>query len=216
MSFLSHETLLKTLEWRYAVKAFDPSRKISSHAWDTLEESLRLTPSSYGMQPWKFLIVQQTEVREALRLASWNQKQVTDSSHFVVFTHKETITEADVDHYVRAVASIRGITEQSLAGLRQVILGDIVKGPRSKVIQEWAARQCYIALGNFMTAAALLGVDTCAMEGLDPLQYDRILGLTGTGYRTVMACAAGYRSAEDPFASMKKVRYPKQEVIGYK
>ena len=97
-----------------------------------------------------------------------------------------------------------------------MMIGDLVNGPRSHVISEWAARQAYIALGNFMTAAAMIGVDTCPLEGLDPVKYDEILGLTGSGWKTVCACPAGYRDAEDKYATSKKVRFDAKDLIIHK
>jgi nitroreductase len=205
--------LLKILEWRYAVKSFDPNQKIDSAKWKTLEEALRLTPSSYGLQPWRFLVVEDKELRLKLRAVSWNQSQVSDCSHFVVFLCHRAVDEAHIDAYVRSVSETRGIPLDGLEGYRKMMIGDVVRGERSKYAAEWAARQCYIALGNFMTSAALLGVDTCPMEGLDAAKYDEILGLTKGEYRTVMACAAGYRSANDKLATEKKVRFPKEKII---
>lgn len=205
--------LQKTLEWRYAVKKFDAEKKIPADIWSTLENALVLTPSSYGLQPWKFYIIQDMNIRAKLRPASWNQSQVTDCSHYVVFTLKQKIDESYIDEYMATIAQKRNHPVENLAGFKKAISGDVVTGPRSKISEEWAARQCYIALGNFMTAAALLGVDTCPMEGFEPAKYDEILGLNGTGYRTVVACAAGYRSKEDPLANWAKVRFPHSKMI---
>ena len=212
MQHIEPQFLLNNLQWRYAVKAFDPSKKIAPELWDSLETTLQLTPSSYGMQPWKFIVVTSDAVKAELKAASWNQKQVSDCSHFVVFTHHPDMNEADVDRYLDALSQKRGVPRENLAGYRKVILGDI-QGPRAPYISEWTARQCYIALGNFMTSAALLGVDTCPMEGLDPKKYDSILGLEKTRFRTVVACAAGYRSSEDRFAQEPKIRYDKQSLF---
>lgn len=198
--------------WRYAVKSFDPGREIPPAVWDALESSLVLTPSSYGLQPWKFLVVRDPALRAELRAASWNQKQVTECSHFVVFTHHPEVSEADVDKLLQATAAARGIPPERLDGYRKVILGDI-QGARRAMIQEWTARQCYIALGNFMTSAAAVGVDTCPMEGLSCAKYDEILGLGATRFRTVVACAAGYRSPTDAYATAAKIRYPREELI---
>ena len=210
---LSAEDLLKAQAWRYATKKFDSARKISADTWAALEQALILSPSSYGLQPWKFIVVSDPALKAKLRPASWNQAQVEDCSHFVVFLAKDTIAEADLDHFLARTAEVRGQTVEALAGYKGYMMGDLVKGPRSAVIAEWAARQVYIALGNFMTSAALLGVDTCPMEGLEPAKYDEILGLAGTGFHTVVACPAGYRAAEDKYASAPKVRYSAAELI---
>jgi len=134
----------------------------------------------------------------------------------VVFLAKDTLTEADVDHYVARVAEVRGQTPESLAAYRGMMVGTLVTGPRAATVDAWAARQAYIALGNFMTSAALLGVDTCPMEGLDAAQYDKILGLEGTGYHTIVACPAGYRATDDAYAALPKVRFPQAEVLSHR
>ncbi len=213
MPFLEPKALVDILEWRYAVKAFDPKRLLSDAIWTSLERALVLTPSSYGLQPWKFFVVRNQALREKLRAASWNQKQVTDCSHYVVLAPRIELDETYVDSYLQSIAQTRGIPVESLAGLRKSIVGDVVHGTRSKQIAEWATRQVYIALGNLMTSAAALGVDSCPMEGLEPDKYDELLGLKPTPYRVAVACALGYRSAEDKFASFKKTRFPHDQII---
>lgn len=213
MNRIANSHLLEQLNWRYAVKKFDPAAKIPQQDWETLENSLVLTPSSYGLQPWKFIVVKSPEIKKELTLLSWKQSQVADCSHFVVMTHMKTMTEEHIDRYLRVISDTRGVTLESLAGFRKSMIGDLVSGGRSRVIKEWAARQCYIAMGNLMTSAALLGIDTCPMEGLDPAGYDRVLGLTDTNYQTVMAVACGYRSFEDKYSKAEKTRFDLGEVI---
>ena len=205
--------LLDALQWRYAAKVFDATKKIPADVWDALEQSLVLTPTSYGLQPYHFLIVQDAAKRAELLPNSWGQKQVVDCSHFVVFTARTEMTEADVDRFVKRSAEVRGVPTESLAAYRGMMLGDVVNGPRGKIAHEWAARQCYIALGNLMTTAAVLGVDACPMEGINPPEYDKILGLAGSGYKTVVALALGYRSVNDKYASMAKIRYKTAELV---
>jgi nitroreductase len=213
MDTLSPTALLATLRWRYATKQFDASKKIPADLWATLEDALILTPSSFGLQPWKFLVVTSQEVKEALVPASWRQTQPADCSHHVVFAAKADLTEADVDRFLGRQVELRGGTTEALKGYRNVIVGFAAKGAREGWLKEWAIRQVYIAIGNFMTSAAVLGVDTCPMEGIAADQYDRILGLEGSGYTTVVACAAGYRLASDKYATEAKVRYPANELI---
>jgi nitroreductase len=213
LHLMNAQQVLEALQWRYAVKKFDASRKIPDNDWSLLEESLRLSPSSYGLQPWKFLRVKTPELLQQLRVESWNQSQVTDCSDYVVFTTRTEMLEADVDEFLKLQSGIRGTPLEKLQGYRSVIVGDIVKGPRAAHAASWAQRQSYIAMGFLMETAALIGVDTCPMEGLDPKAYDRILDLESTGYRTVAAVALGYRHAEDRYASEKKVRYPASRII---
>ena len=214
MATITPESLLEQLHWRYATKQFDAQRKIPAHVWSALEQSLILTPSSYGMQPWKFLVLNQdAEVRERLLGSSWGQRQVADSSHYVVFTVRTEITEQDVDTYMDSITATRLIDKSAVEPLKKMIESGIVRGLNATQQREWASRQAYIALGNFMTSAALLGIDTCPMEGLDPAKYDEILGLKGSGYATCVACAAGYRAATDRYAQLAKVRYTAQQVV---
>lgn len=210
---VSNGTLLNQLRWRYATKQFDPTRKIPAADWQTLEETLRLTPSSFGLQPWRFIVVTDPATREKLASASWNQRQVAEASHLVVFASKKRLGPEEVDHYLERIAQVRGVTRESLNGFRGVLL-DFLGQPATEFNpQHWATRQAYIALGNLLTSAALLGIDTCPLEGIEPAKYDEILGLAKPGYQTVVAAAVGYRAAGDQHASLPKVRFAPEEII---
>lgn len=213
MNAISGETLLDALKWRYATKQFDPSKKIDPQTWHTLEEALVLSPSSFGLQPWKFIVVEDPAKREALAAHSWGQRQVVDASHLTVFAVKHPLTADDVRKHIVRTSEVQGTPLEKLAGYEKVVAGFLDKPPYPLDIQAWSTRQVYIALGNFMTAAALLGIDTCPMEGLSPGDYDKVLGLEGTGYFTVAACPAGYRAETDRHAGLPKVRHHKHEVI---
>jgi len=214
MTTTTPESLIQQLQWRYATKQFDPQRKIPADVWSALEQSLILTPSSYGMQPWKFIILNQdTSVRERLVACSWGQRQVADSSHYVVFAVRTEITTSDVETYMDSIAAVRKVDRSAVEPLKKMIEGGVVRGMNAAQQHEWASRQAYIALGSFMTSAALLGVDTCPMEGIDPAKYDEILNLKGSGYATCVGCAAGYRAETDKYAELTKVRYSKHQVI---
>ena len=207
------DQLISALEWRYATKVFDATAKIPAPVWNALEKSLVLTPTSYGLQPYKFLVVQDPAVRAMLLPHSWGQKQVVDCSHFVVFLGRTEMKPADVDRLIQRTSAVRGIPVEKLINFRDMIVSDVVNGPRGKIAPEWAARQAYIALGNLMTCAAVLGVDACPMEGIAPAEYDKVLKLEGSGYKTVVACAVGYRAAADKFAALAKVRYETKDLV---
>jgi nitroreductase len=207
------EKLLNALEWRYATKVFDSNKKIPIDTWNILERTLVLSPSSYGLQPYRFIVLTDPVKRAELLPHAWNQKQVVDSSHFVVFIARTKVTEADVDHLIQLTSQTRKIPAESLNAYRDMMLGDLVNGPRSKIAHEWAARQAYIALGNLMTSAAVLGVDTCPMEGFAPAEFDRILGLKNSGYATVVCCTLGYRSPDDKYSKLLKVRFDTKELV---
>ena len=210
---MTNEQLLTALNWRYATKFFGAAKKIPADTWQTLVQSLVLTPTSYGLQPYQFLIINDPAKRAELLSHSWGQKQVVDASHFVVFTARTEMKEADVDKLIQRTRELRKLPEGAFNPYRDMMLSDVVNGPRGKKAHEWAARQAYIALGNLMTCAAVLGVDACPMEGLSPVEYDKILNLAGTSYATVVACALGYRAAGDKYASLAKVRYETQDLV---
>lgn len=206
--------LLAALRFRYATKAFDPARKIPAETWDAIEKSLVLTPSSFGLQPWKFLVIDSLEIREKLKAASWNQPQLTDASHLVVLTARTDLAQADIDSWVSRLSEVQGIPLDALGGLSGMISSfSSAMTPAEK--QAWNTRQVYIALGQLMTAAAVLGIDSCPLEGISPADYDTVLGLPGTGYATAVACALGYRSPEDKYAVAPKARFPDGQIIAH-
>ncbi len=205
-------TALESLNWRYATKQFDPTKKLSSEDWQTLEQSLVLTPSSFGLQPWKFIIVTNQDTKEALRPHSWGQSQITDSSHLVVFTSLKEVTEDNVDPWIATMAEAQGKTPQDLEGYKDVVMG-FIGNMSTEECQAWTQRQAYIALGQFMLTAATMNIDTCPLEGIAPEFYDQILDLSDTPFSTCVACAVGYRSADDKYATSPKTRFTSDQVI---
>ncbi|MBV6497956.1 MAG: putative NAD(P)H nitroreductase YfkO [Prosthecobacter sp.] len=205
--------ILSALNWRYACKVFDSSKTIPDETWNTLEQSLVLTPSSFGLQPWKFLVIQDRELRERLVPHAWNQRQVADSSHLVVLTVPKAVSIEHVDANIARMIEVRGGTADALAGFRKMVLGFREGLEARGQLENWARLQSYIALGQFMLAASLLGIDTCPMEGFIPAKFDEVLGLEPTGYTTSVLCPAGYRSADDRYASLPKVRFEPKDVI---
>jgi nitroreductase len=168
MNTITPENLLTQLNWRYATKQFDAQRKIAPQTWAALEETLLLTPSSFGLQPWKFLVVTDAATRERLVPVSWGQRQVADASHLVVFAVKRNFSETDIDAYLNRIVDVRGASRDSLAGYRGMMVGNLIQNRDEAGRKHWATNQTYIALGNFLTSAALLGVDACPLEGIEP------------------------------------------------
>lgn len=209
---ISPKDLLDALNFRYATKAFDPSRKIPAETWQALEASLVLTPSSFGLQPWRFMVIDTMEIREKLKIASWGQAQITDSSHLVVFTARTDLSQLDIDAWVARVSEVQGKPIEVLTGLSKVI-SSFSKDMDVRGKHAWNSHQVYIALGQLMAAAALMGIDTCPLEGFSPAEYDEILGLEGSGYATKVCCALGYRLPDDRFSTAKKARFPHEQVI---
>lgn len=207
---ISHDLLLQQLNWRYATKRFDPDRKIDPATWQTLEQALVLSPSSYGLQPWRFIVITDPSVQARLPEVSWAQNQPRDCSHMVVFAAAEKLDSNYADDYIQSIVSTRGIRPESLTNFRRMLYA-AVEGDETHL--DWNSRQIYLALGQLLTAAALLGIDTCPMEGIEPAAYDSILGLEGSGYRTVVGCALGYRHPDDPYALLKKVRFSSSQIV---
>jgi nitroreductase len=212
MSVVSPDAALAALTWRYAVKKFDPTRKIAADTWAVLEQSLVLSPSSYGLQPWKFFVVETPAVRERLLPHSWGQRQIVDASHLVVFAVKTDVGPSDAERLIARSAAVRNIPVEKLNVYKGMVVGSLTRQSAAD-IDVWMSRQLFIALGVFLTTAALLGVDVCPMEGFVPEKYDEVLGLTAKGYAARVVATAGHRAADDTSASLAKVRYPAEEVI---
>ncbi|WP_340202842.1 NAD(P)H-dependent oxidoreductase [Ascidiimonas sp. W6] len=203
---------IKSLEWRYATKKFDPSKKVSSEYLETLKNAIQLTASSYGLQPYEVLIIDTPEIREKLQAASWGQSQVVDASHLFIFCNKITVQESFIDDYLNLVSSERDISIESLKEY-----GDFMKSKitslSSNQQQIWTAKQVYIALGNLLSAAAELKIDACPMEGFEAEKFDEILGLKEKGLNAAVMATIGYRSDEDATQHYKKVRRSQNELF---
>lgn len=205
------ETLVSALNWRYAVKKFDAAGRIPLDKWEALEESLVLSPSSYGLQAWKFLVIEDKALRAKLKAHSWDQSQIVDADKLVLFLVKKDAGEADVQRFVDRISEVRRIPAEMLEGYKQMMLKSINLPPEK--VEAWLTRQVYIALGNFLTSAALLGVDACPMEGFDKDKFDEILDLHKQGWKSVVIATVGVRAEDDAYAKNKKVRFPKAEVV---
>ena len=214
MSTLAPAALLDQLSWRYATKKFDATKKIPDALWNALEQSLVLAPSSFGLQPWHFVVITDPALKAKLPAVSWNQTQPAECSHMVVLAGRTEMKPADVERFMaRAAAAVRGpAAGASLAGYKDIMLGFVARLSAEQAAG-WAARQAYIALGQLMASAAVLGIDACPMEGIVGAEYDKLLGLPAKGYTTIVACALGYRAADDKYASAPKVRFDTKDVV---
>lgn len=211
MRTVSTEDLVKQLQRRYAVKAFDPSQTISESTWSALEQSMVLAPSSFGLQPWRFIVITDPAIKSQLPAISWGQSQPKDCSHMVLFAARRGLDADYVDRFLESVVEVRGGEKEKLSGYRSVMLSSI--SSQSERLLEWNTNQVYIALGQLMTAAAMLDIDTCPMEGIERPAYDKLLGLQDSDYTTVVGCAVGYRHPDDKYASAKKVRFPSDQMV---
>lgn len=206
-------TLLEALQWRYATKQFDPSRRISESDWRVLEQAMVLAPSSFGLQPWRFVVVEDEAVRRQLPPMSWGQNQTVDASHYVVFAVRKGLSVGDIDRFVDRVAEVRSVARESLEGYRGMMVATQRAASEQGWLDAWSSRQVYLALGQVMTAAALMGIDTCPLEGIEVARYDELLGLPQQGFSALCGLALGYRAASDRYAELPKVRFPMESVV---
>jgi len=204
--------IIKALGWRYATKKFDTAKKVSENDIEELLEVLRLAPSSFGLQPWKFLVVKNPQLRQKLREASWGQPQVTDASHLIVLCARTDVDEKFVKHFVEAMAKARKVSVESLKSYQDMMVGSMA-AKTEQVRIDWSKKQVYIALGMLLEAAALKGIDAAPMEGFDPQKYDEILDLKKEHLTATVVCALGYRAHDDATVKLAKVRFPKEEVV---
>ncbi len=205
-----HENIINALNWRYAVRSFDKAKKVSEKDLDTILEAGRLAPSSFGLQPWKFAVVENMEKRALIQSAAWNQTQVTEASHLVVVLAKTDMDAAYIDEYVNSIVATRGVPKDALQGYHDMMTGSILPRSQEKKV-DWMTHQAYIALGMMLETAALLQVDATPMEGFSSEEVTKILAVPG--YTAAVLLCLGYRSAEDKAAEYKKVRMEKDKAI---
>lgn len=205
-------TLLDNLNWRYATKKFDATKKISAADLNTLKEAVRLAASSYGLQPFKVVLVENPEIREKLKAAAWGQTQITDASNLFVFANDLNAGPESVAAYIKNISETRGLPTEALGGF-----ADMMNGVISNLSQEakniWTSKQTYIALGTLLAAAAELKIDATPMEGFNPAQFNEILGFDKLGLNAAVIATVGYRHDEDEAQHYKKVRKSQEELF---
>ncbi|MCX6793474.1 MAG: NAD(P)H-dependent oxidoreductase [Candidatus Falkowbacteria bacterium] len=204
--------IIEALNWRYATKQFNKDKKLSTEEIDNIIEAIRLTPSSFGLQPYKVFVITNSELREKLKQAAYNQTPLTDASHVIVFTVPTDFSETQVDAYLNEVANTRGMTTESLQGFKSMMMG-FVSNHNTDQLKDWAARQAYIALGQLLTVAAIAKIDAVPMEGFNPAQFDEILNLKEKNLASVVAAGLGFRDEADAHAALAKVRFKKDDLF---
>lgn len=199
-------------KWRYATKKFDTTKKVSAEDLATLKEAIQLSASSFGLQLYKVIIVENPELRAQLQSASWGQSQIVDASHLIVFANQTTVENVDVDKYLNNVAATRNLPIDALTGYGDYMKGFIGNLPE-EVKPTWTAKQTYIALSNLLNAAAELKIDVTPMEGFIPAQYNEILGLDKLNLNAALVAAVGYRHEEDATQHYAKVRKSNEDLF---
>lgn len=205
-------TFLENQNWRYATKKFDATRKISAEDLQLLKEAVQLSTSSYGLQPYKILIIENPEIREQLKPFSWNQTQITEASHMFVFTNFVDVKEEHIDSYMSNMAQTRGLNIEDLKGYSDFMKSKLISLPKD-IKSNWTSKQTYLALGNLLNAAAELKIDVTPMEGFEPEKYNEILGLDKLGLNASLVATIGYRHEEDGTQHYPKVRKPLDELF---
>lgn len=207
-----NKQLIEALEWRYACKKFDADKRISDTDLNTILDSIQLTPSSYGLQPIKVLLIETKELREQIKPIAWNQAQVVDASHLLVFCHYTALSESYVDQHVSLMAQTRNLPIEKLQGFGTHVKASIAS-LNADHVNQWTAKQTYIALGQVLLSCALLQIDATPMEGFDRKALDELLDLSKDGLSASLLCPIGYRDAEDPYIALKKVRKTKDALF---
>ena len=205
-------TFLEHQNWRYATKKFDTSKKITTEDLTVLKEAIRLSSSSYGLQPYKVIIVENPELRTQLQPAAWGQSQIVEASHLIIFANETNIGDDAIDSFLKNISETRSTPMEALSGY-----GDFMKSKISTLTSEakniWTAKQTYLALGNLLNAAAELRIDVTPMEGFLPEQVNEILGLEKLGLNACLIATLGYRHSEDATQHYKKVRKSNEDLF---
>jgi nitroreductase len=205
-------SLVKAMEWRYATKKYDTSKQLSNEQFDELLTSVQLAPSSYGLQPYKFITVSDPAKLEQISRAAFGQPQITTASKVLVIAVETNISDETVKNYIDKAAVARNTERVNLEAREQFVNSRLaLLSPDQKI--DWAEKQAFLAIGILVSAAAEAGIDASPMEGFDPHQVDEILDLKAQHLQTALLFALGYRSPEDEFANIPKVRKTKAELF---
>ena len=203
---------LENQNWRYATKKFDATKKITTEDLDTLKEAIRLSSSSYGLQPYKVILVENPELRAKIQPSAWGQSQIIEASHLIVFANEINFGTTGIDNYIKNASETRSIPAESLQGYADFMKANITALPED-IRNNWTAKQTYLALGNLLNAAAELKIDVTPMEGFVPTEVNEILGLEALGLNATLIATLGYRHEEDATQYYKKVRKSNEDLF---
>jgi nitroreductase / dihydropteridine reductase len=206
--------IIEQLKWRYATKSFDKTQKLTVDQLHILLESVNLSASSYGMQPFEVMVIENQELKDRLRSFSGDQSQVSDASQLILFAARNNLSPLHVEEYMQRIMSIRNVSYDSLTDYRNRIVKSISSKSQETLLQ-WASRQIYIAMGFLLVTAAVEEIDACPIEGFEKEMYDEILGLKEKGLSSVVMAAVGYRSEDDKYQFKPKVRKSIKELITF-
>lgn len=204
--------IIESLEWRYATKKFNATKKLSAEKLEILKEAFNLTATSYGLQPVKMVVISDSDTKQKLVPITMNQAQVVDCSHVLVLCTETKVGSAYIKEYFDSVENIRKTPREILHSFETFLTSEFAQKD-SLEIETWTAKQAYIAMGNLLTVCALEKIDACPIEGFKPESYDEFLGLKELDLKSVLVLAVGYRAEDDMFSTMKKVRRGVEKVV---
>lgn len=203
---------LENQNWRYATKKFDATKKITAEDLDILKEAIRLSSSSYGLQPYKVILVENPELRAKIQPSAWGQSQIVEASHLIVFANEINFGTTGIDDYIKNASETRAIPAESLQGYADFMKANITALSEDNR-NNWTAKQTYLALGNLLNAAAELKIDVTPMEGFVPAEVNEILGLEALGLNATLIATLGYRHEDDATQYYKKVRKSNEDLF---
>lgn len=204
--------LLDALRWRYATKKFDPEKVVSDQHVETLLEAANLSATSYGLQPFRFVVVRNQALQDQLVASSYGQRQVADASHVIVIASRTDVDADYISRYIDYVESERGMSADALDEYKSVMTGTITK-MSAEGRATWAAKQVYLALGTLLAVCGALEIDACPMEGFVPREYNQILGLAEINLDATLVLPIGYRAKDDEAQNLKKIRQPLSDMV---
>ncbi|NBU81742.1 MAG: NAD(P)H-dependent oxidoreductase [Flavobacteriaceae bacterium] len=203
---------IKNANWRYPTKKFDTTKKVSKEDLETLKEAIRLSASSFGLQPYRVIIIENPELRAKLQSAAWGQSQIVDASQLIVFANITNFGETEIDSYLANITETRGLPADALKGYGDFMKSKILTLPED-VRNNWTSKQTYLSLGNLLNAASELKIDVTPMEGFEPEKVNEILGLGKLGLNASLLATIGYRHEEDATKHYVKVRKSNEELF---
>lgn len=203
---------IQSLEWRYATKKFDATKKLPPQKIEVIKKAFNLTPTSYGLQPSKLVIVSNKELQEKLMQHTGNQQPIVTASHLLVFCIQTTIDHKLIEENFALQKEIRNTPNEILQPYKEFLLNHFAEKTQEQK-EEWASQQVFLAMGNILNTCAQEKIDACPMEGFDSKMYDETLNLKEIGLKSVLILPIGYRAKDDIFAGFKKVRRPQEDVI---
>lgn len=209
---MNGQEIIKAMNWRFATQAFDSAKRVSEEDLKTILEAARLAPSSFGIEAWKFLVIENPELRGKISEAAWGQPKVTQASHLIVIARRTDVRENITNELIERSSKTQGVAPEALNGLKEMVSGAIARRSDAE-LDVWVRNQAYIALGVMIETASLLGIDNGPMEGFDPAKVDEILGLKEKNLTSTTLLALGYRAESSVLRP--KVRRAFDEVVEF-